>query len=99
MRQIASSRADIGRREDFDACVRSGSGVPAETPDVDLLIRTGGEQRLSDFMLWESAYAELWFTDVLWPDFGPAHLGSAIAAFRQRERRFGGIPARSVPAL
>jgi undecaprenyl diphosphate synthase len=81
-------------REEFDGCVRSGSGLPAETPDVDLLIRTGGEQRLSDFLLWESAYAELWFTDVLWPDFAAAHLASAIAAFSRRVRRFGGIPAR-----
>jgi undecaprenyl diphosphate synthase len=95
-RLIASGRRS---REEFDRCIRSGSGVPADAPDVDLLIRTGGEQRLSDFLLWESAYAELWFTDVLWPDFAPAHLAAAIASFGQRERRFGGVPARSVAAL
>ena len=73
-----------------DRSVRSGSGWPDDTPDVDLLIRTGGEQRLSDFLLWESAYAELWFTEVLWPDFTPAHLEEALASFAARERRFGG---------
>ena len=61
-------------------------------PDVDLLIRTGGEQRLSDFLLWECAYAELYFTPRLWPDFAPADLAAAIETFRQRERRFGGLP-------
>jgi undecaprenyl diphosphate synthase len=86
-------------REEFDWSVRSGSGLPADTPDVDLLIRTGGEQRLSDFLLWEAAYAELWFTEVLWPDFTSAHLASAMAAFGQRERRFGGVPARTAPSV
>ncbi len=68
-------------------------GVQAEqpTPDVDLLIRTGGEQRLSDFLLWESAYAELYFTSVLWPDFAEADLAAAIAEFHRRERRFGRV--------
>lgn len=59
--------------------------------DVDLLIRTGGEKRLSDFLLWECAYAELYFTDLLWPDFGTRDLAAAVAAFRARERRFGGL--------
>jgi undecaprenyl diphosphate synthase len=59
--------------------------------DVDLLIRAGGEKRLSDFLLWESAYAELCFVDTLWPDFGAADLSAAIADFRRRERRFGGL--------
>src|SRR5882757_2658051 len=59
--------------------------------DVDLLIRSGGEQRLSDFLLWESAYAELRFIDVLWPDFGGDDLRAAIADFHRRERRFGGL--------
>jgi len=79
--------------------------------DVDLLIRTSGEQRLSDFLLWECAYAELHFTPVLWPDFAEADLREALAAFRGRERRFGArpmprreppqpalLPLRSVPA-
>src|SRR5438128_988341 len=61
-------------------------------PDVDLLIRTGDEQRLSDFLLWECAYAELLFTDRYWPDFGAADLAAAIREFRRRQRRFGGLP-------
>ena len=62
----------------------------AELPPLDLLIRTSGEVRLSNFLLWQSAYAEMWFTDVLWPDFTPAHLEEALAGFAGRERRFGG---------
>ena len=61
-------------------------------PDVDLLIRTGGEQRLSDFLLWECAYAELVFTPVMWPDFCAADLSAALAEFQARERRFGELP-------
>ena len=57
--------------------------------DPDLVIRTSGEQRLSNFLLWQSAYAELWFTDVLWPDFAPEHLDEAIRSFASRERRYG----------
>jgi undecaprenyl diphosphate synthase len=60
-------------------------------PDVDLVIRTGGEQRLSDFLLWESAYAELYFTDTMWPDFGADDLSAALTWFQARERRFGGL--------
>jgi undecaprenyl diphosphate synthase len=60
-------------------------------PDVDLLIRTGGEQRLSDFLLWECAYAELYFTPILWPDVGVADLAAAVAWFHARDRRFGGL--------
>jgi undecaprenyl diphosphate synthase len=58
--------------------------------NVDLLIRTGNEQRLSDFLLWECAYAELYFTPCLWPDFGTTELARAMQSFRRRERRFGG---------
>jgi len=65
-------------------------------PDVDLLIRTGGEQRLSDFLLWESAYAELVFTPKMWPDFGAADLARALDEFRSRERRFGGLSQEAV---
>jgi undecaprenyl diphosphate synthase len=62
----------------------------ADLPPLDLLIRTSGEVRLSNFLLWQSAYAELWFTDVLWPDFQPEHLMQALDDFSGRERRFGG---------
>ena len=68
-------------------------------PDVDLLIRTGGEQRLSDFLLWECAYAELWFTDSMWPDFGPPQLAAAVSDFIARERRFGGLPTTAGVAV
>jgi undecaprenyl diphosphate synthase len=62
-------------------------------PDPDLVIRTSGEHRLSNFLLWQSAYAELVFTDVLWPDFGLAEFDAALAEFARRERRFGARPA------
>ncbi len=75
---------------DYSARWAIGAGVIL--PDVDLLIRTGGEQRLSDFLLWEAAYAELYFTDTMWPDFGAADLARAVADFRTRQRRFGGLP-------
>jgi len=61
-------------------------------PDVDLLIRTGGEQRLSDFLLWECAYAELYFTEEQWPDFGARDLARALGEYHGRERRFGRVP-------
>ncbi|MEA2662772.1 MAG: undecaprenyl diphosphate synthase [Chloroflexota bacterium] len=60
-----------------------------EHPDPDLLIRTGGELRVSNFLLWEVAYAEMWATDVLWPDFAVEHLDAALASYARRERRFG----------
>ena len=62
----------------------------ADLPPLDLLIRTSGEVRLSNFLLWQAAYAEFWFTEVLWPDFTPAHFEEALAAFARRERRYGG---------
>jgi undecaprenyl diphosphate synthase len=64
----------------------------SECRDVDLLVRTGGEQRLSDFLLWECAYAELYFTDRRWPDFTATDLQNAVSAFHSRERRFGTVP-------
>ena len=60
-------------------------------PDPDLFIRTGGEMRISNFLLWQAAYSELFFTDCLWPDFGAAEIDAALMAFAQRDRRFGGI--------
>jgi undecaprenyl diphosphate synthase len=65
--------------------------LTAGSSDVDLLIRTGGEKRLSDFLLWESAYAELVFTDRMWPEFDEADLDAALEEFYRRERRFGGV--------
>jgi undecaprenyl diphosphate synthase len=59
--------------------------------DVDLFVRTSGEQRISNYLLWQSAYAELVFLDVLWPDFSREHLLDAVRAYQQRGRRFGGV--------
>jgi undecaprenyl diphosphate synthase len=83
-------------REAFEHSLREVIHAPSGTRDVDLLIRTGGEKRLSDFLLWESAYAELYFTDVMWPDFCEADLAAAVQAFAARDRRYGAVlsPAR-----
>jgi undecaprenyl diphosphate synthase len=67
----------------------------APVPELDLLIRTGGERRLSDFLLWEAAYAELYFTGLTWPEFGGDALRAAITDFAARERRFGGVPDKA----
>ena len=63
----------------------------ASTGDPDLIVRTGGDLRISNFLLWQAAYAELYFTDVLWPDFGAAEIDAAVEAFYKRKRRFGGV--------
>ncbi|AQU02768.1 MAG: isoprenyl transferase [Dehalococcoides mccartyi] len=63
----------------------------AGIPEADLVIRTGGEMRLSNFLLWQSAYSELYFSEVMWPDFGEKEIDKAISAFNQRQRRFGGL--------
>ena len=72
-----------------EAAVAARLNAP-ELPEIDLLIRTSGEFRISNFMLWETAYAEFVFTDTLWPDFGAADLSAALALFASRDRRFGG---------
>jgi len=69
----------------------SGYMYSAGIPDPDLLIRPGGEQRISNFLLWQCAYSEFYFTDVLWPDFTPEELDKAIAEFHRRDRRYGGV--------
>jgi undecaprenyl diphosphate synthase len=69
----------------------AGALYTAEAPDPDLLIRTSGEMRLSNFLLWQIAYTELWMTTTLWPDFQPADLYRAVAEFQGRARRFGGV--------
>jgi undecaprenyl diphosphate synthase len=91
-RRIARAVADGGLRPDQvdEGTVRRCLFAP-ELPDPDLLIRTGGEQRLSNFLLWQAAYAELYFTDVRWPDFQKLHLFEAIKSFQARDRRFGGV--------
>jgi undecaprenyl diphosphate synthase len=91
-------RSGAGSREDFARRLASGCGEETTVPDVDLLVRTGGERRLSDFLLWESAYAELCFLDVPWPEFSDEHFSSALEEFNRRERRFGGVSARVYPA-
>jgi undecaprenyl diphosphate synthase len=80
---------DYSAREAIRRLARDPSAVG---PDVDLLIRTGGERRLSDFLLWECAYAELYFMDKRWPDFGAADLERALTDFHSRQRRFGALP-------
>jgi len=92
---IASAAAGFWGRPDaprgfadaLASAIHSASGLPP----VDLLVRTGGEKRLSDFLLWECAYTELWFTDTLWPDFTSADLESALCEYGRRERRFGAL--------
>ena len=82
-----------GRRypNELDETLFSSYLDSAGIPDPELIIRPGGEQRLSNFLLWQCAYAELYVTDTLWPDFGERELDQAIAAFQRRDRRFGGV--------
>ena len=92
-RAIAEAAA-AGRLDpaDISECAFGGYLFTAGMPDPDLVIRTSGERRVSNFLLWQSAYAEFLFPEVLWPDFSQAHFDSAIADFLQRERRFGARP-------
>ena len=89
----AASRLRGGQftRESFSEAMAAAAHAPGGVPDVDLLIRTGGEQRLSDFLLWECAYAELVFTPRMWPEFTARDLEAAITEFQRRERRFGDV--------
>lgn len=89
---VAAALARPDSRREFRFHLDRACHARTSAPDVDLLVRTGGERRLSDFQLWECAYAELLFTDVAWPDFGPDDLERAVRDFRARERRFGGLP-------
>jgi undecaprenyl diphosphate synthase len=88
LRAAASSPAS---RSEFAAALGRAQGGGDPAPDVDLVIRTGGEQRLSDFLLWECAYAELLFLDCAWPDFDERELSGAVSWFRHRDRRFGAL--------
>ncbi|MBQ9662904.1 MAG: isoprenyl transferase [Oscillospiraceae bacterium] len=88
-RDLAEGKADPELTEELFSDYLYSSGIP----DPDLLIRPGGEQRISNFLLWQCAYSEFYFTDVLWPDFSTDELDKAIAVFRQRDRRYGGVKA------
>jgi undecaprenyl diphosphate synthase len=92
-------KANPPTRQAFERSLYEAIHAPSGTRDVDLLIRTGGEQRLSDFLLWESAYAELYFTNVLWPDFTVADLALAVQAYAARDRRYGGVLDAALPHL
>jgi undecaprenyl diphosphate synthase len=84
--------------EDFNEDYLSRHMALSFAPDPDLFIRTGGEMRMSNFLLWQAAYSELFFTECLWPDFGDTEIDAALTAFAQRDRRFGGIrPNEVVP--
>ena len=95
-RRIAG-QVELGAIKAADVChdLVAASLDTAGTPDPDLFIRTSGEQRLSNFLLWQLAYAELVFVDTFWPDFNRSHMEAAIASFQSRERRFGGLSKRS----
>jgi undecaprenyl diphosphate synthase len=92
---ITESEGDLGRLQSLVANLEedhvSRRLYTAEMPDPDLVIRTSGEQRISNFLLWQIAYAEIFVTDRLWPDFRGIHLLEAIADFQRRERRYGGL--------
>jgi undecaprenyl diphosphate synthase len=83
------------RAEDIDEALIGEQLALAGLPDPDLLIRTGGEQRISNFLLWNLAYTELYFCDALWPDFDERELDAAIAHFGRRQRRFGLVPEQA----
>lgn len=87
---LAEPRDELSR-DRFAGLLAHATHAPHAVADVDLLVRTGGEQRLSDFLLWECAYAELVFAPQLWPDFTPADLETALNEFHARQRRFGGL--------
>ena len=91
-RKIAELALNGGiKPEDIDEKIISSCLYLPDVPDPDMIIRPSGELRLSNFLLWESAYSELWFSDVLWPDFSQEHLTEALEDFMQRDRRYGGV--------
>jgi undecaprenyl diphosphate synthase len=92
---VAEGRA---KPQELDEAAFEARLSTAGASPPDLIIRTSGEQRVSNFLLWECAYAELVFQDVYWPDYGPDHLKAAIEEFHSRERRYGGVPIDDVLA-
>jgi undecaprenyl diphosphate synthase len=94
-RLVADAQRDGRDPGAIDEAVLASYLYTAGQPDPDLLIRTSGEMRVSNFLLWQIAYAEIWVTDVLWPDFRRRHLLQAVADYQKRERRYGGITAVS----
>ena len=91
-RQLAGQVRDGTMQvDDIDEQALSGALYLPDVPDPDLMIRPSGELRLSNFLLWQSAYAELWFAHVLWPDFSDEHLAAALADYTRRDRRYGGL--------
>ena len=96
-RRCRAPRDRIGRApEDLDEQRFASFLYTAGQPDPDLLIRTSGEMRVSNYLLWQIAYSEIYVTDTLWPDFRRRHLIEAVLAYQKRERRYGGISARAV---
>jgi undecaprenyl diphosphate synthase len=94
VREVQAGEAAI---DEIDEALVSNRLFTAGTPDPDLVIRTAGEMRVSNFLLWQISYAELWVTDACWPDFGAASFREALRAFAGRERRFGGLAAAAEP--
>lgn len=95
VRALAASGADLTRLDEEQLSRELYTGG---LPDPDLVIRTAGEMRVSNFLLWQAAYAELWVTDTFWPDFGEAELRQALAGFAERERKFGRVGSSGTPA-
>lgn len=96
IRELAARGVDLTQ---LDEAMLSRALYTAGLPDPDLIVRTAGEMRVSNFLLWQAAYAELYVTDTLWPDFGETSINEALHAFSRRERKFGAVPERAPAAV
>lgn len=96
IRELAARGVDLTQ---LDEAMVSRALYTAGLPDPDLIVRTAGEMRVSNFLLWQAAYAELYVTDTLWPDFGETSINEALHAFSRRERKFGAVPERAPAAV